>query len=483
MNQSKRILLFGSGMVTKSVLLYFNKYPNFALTIVSSDKVGLKSLEDNIKGNFSYVFADVHDKTNCQDLVGKHDLVISLLPAPLHPLVAQFCLDTGKHLVTASYLSAEMQPFAEKAKQKGLSFLFELGLDPGIDHIVTLKIIDDIRKKNGIVKKMHSFCGGLVSPDCVDNPLGYKFSWSPMGVFRALSNDAIYMENGVEIKVKAAELLYTAREFTVNNALNLVYYPNRDSLKYRKLYNIMEAKTVLRGTFRYKGFCEIIAAFQELGLLKETKTESSSWQTYINNFVNKARLNKSMLSNMEVKYIQEKFPGIDYSKIKFVKILGAITSNKIWKTFTKDTILAKIYLIMDGLDFFGFLTCDFKLNSEKTVLENFIDTLTPFLTMKPADTDSIIMTIKFDVEYPKTFISEEIIFQMVMNGEKNGMTAMARTVGTPSAIGAKLILDGTIAQRGLFGPFTADVYTPIYEEMVKEGLISNYKKREFKPKL
>lgn len=479
---SKRVLVFGSGLVARAVLVYFTKQPGYEVIMASADRATLDKIGAEFTKNLKCVAVDINDRKTCAELVSQSDVVLSLLPPPLHPKVVEYCLEVGRDLVTSSYLTPEIMALNERAKQKGVSILFELGLDPGIDHVATLKIIDDIRKKGGKIKSMYSFCGGLISPDCVDNPLAYKFSWSPLGAFRALLNDATFLENGQKVTVKAKDLLYAAKPFNVNNALNVIYYPNRDSLKYQEIYNLKEAKTVVRGTFRYKGFAEIIAAFQELGLLADVKATHSNWRDHINSHVSKSKLNKSILSKNDVKYLQEKFPGIDYIKLRFEQILGAVTSHKIWQTYTKDAILARMALILDGLEHFGFLTDKMQLDAKKSVLENFVDTLLPFLTLKPEDTDSILMTIKFEVEYPD-FRAEDIVFQFVTNGEKQGHSAMSRTVGTSAAIGAKLLVDKKIVRKGVYGPFTEDVYTPVYEEMVREGLVPKYVVKSFKPKL
>ena len=183
-------------MVARSVLIYFAKQPSFSVIMASSDRPSLDKIQIDFPKNVTCVLADINDKSTCSQLVTNSDIVISLLPPPLHPTVAGYCLDIGRDLVTSSYLNPEISALNAKAVDKNVAILFELGLDPGIDHVATLKIIDEIRQKGGKIKSMVSFCGGLVSPECVDNPLGYKFTWSPLGVFRALFNDATYLANG-----------------------------------------------------------------------------------------------------------------------------------------------------------------------------------------------------------------------------------------------------------------------------------------------
>lgn len=479
---AKKVLLFGSGLVARSVLTYFAKQPSFSVTMASSDREALEKIKGEFPKDVQFVAVDVNDRSMCTQLIGAADIVISLLPPPLHPTVAEYCLEVGRDLVTSSYLNPTVTAMNARAEEKKVAILFELGLDPGIDHVATLKIVDEIRAKGGRIKSMFSFCGGLVSPESVDNPLCYKFTWSPIGVFRALLNDATYLEHGKTVTVKARDLLYSSRPYTVNNALNIAFFPNRDSLKYRSLYKIDEAKTVIRGTFRYKGFAEIIAAFQELGMLAETPTVHFTWPQHILAATAKSKLSSSILTKNELKYLQAKFPGIDFDKLRMDRVLGAVTSHKLWTGLTKDAILQRVSLVLEGLDHFGFLTNAFKLDAKKSVLENFVDTLTPQLALKPTDADTVVMTIKFEVEYPD-YRREEVLFQFITTGEKGGMSAMGRTVGTSTAIGAKLIADGTIKRKGVFGPFTPDVYGPVFEEMVREGLVPRHTVRSFKAKL
>ena len=157
-------------------------------------------------------------------------------------------------MITASYISKELGELDKQVKEKGLVFLNELGLDPGIDHLATMKVIDEVKEKKGKIVEYESWCGGLPSPTCCDNPLGYKFTWSPIGAFRALKNKAIYIDQGKQVEIEPSDLLYSKTDIKLNQALFLEGYPNRDSVSYQEIYNLPDAKKFLRGTLRYNGF-------------------------------------------------------------------------------------------------------------------------------------------------------------------------------------------------------------------------------------
>jgi saccharopine dehydrogenase-like NADP-dependent oxidoreductase len=222
----------------------------------------------------------VQNSEQLKSIIFMADIVISYVPAFLHIHVARACLELGKNMVTASYISPELQALDQEAKAKGLVFLNEMGLDPGIDHLATMKVIDEVREKKGRIVEYESWCGGLPSPTCCDNPLGYKFTWSPIGAFRALKNRAVYLDKGTNVEIEPADLLYSSTEVRLNQALTLEGYPNRDSLSYRDVYGLSDTSRLLRGTLRYIGFTELINAFKEIGYFNEETTKGETWAEY-----------------------------------------------------------------------------------------------------------------------------------------------------------------------------------------------------------
>jgi saccharopine dehydrogenase-like NADP-dependent oxidoreductase len=222
----------------------------------------------------------VQDSAKLKSIIYTSDIVISYVPAFLHMHVAKACLELGKNMITASYITKELQDMDQEVKAKGLIFLNEMGLDPGIDHLATMKVIDEVREQNGKIIEYESWCGGLPSPTCCDNPLGYKFTWSPIGAFRALKNKAVYIDNGKSVEIEPRDLLYSSTEVRLNQALTLEGYPNRDSLSYRDVYGLNYAKKFLRGTLRYTGFTELINAFKEIGFWSEEPVKGETWLEY-----------------------------------------------------------------------------------------------------------------------------------------------------------------------------------------------------------
>lgn len=187
-------------------------------------------------------------------------------------------------MTCSSYLPENYKEYDKRAQEAGISILFEIGLDPGIDHIVTMKMVEEVRNENGKVTGLNSHCGGLVAPKDIDNPLSYKFTWSPEGALKALS-DCQFLSEGKKKEISRENLLYSTTNLFVNNSLNLCYYPNRDSIKYRSKYQIKEVENLIRGTIRFKGYAEIVGAFIDLGFMdiKTPLNEPISTPAFIDN--------------------------------------------------------------------------------------------------------------------------------------------------------------------------------------------------------
>ena len=209
------------------------------------------------------------NSSQLDELIGGSDLVVSLLPYSLHPMIARKCIEKQKNMITASYTSQEMAELDEQAKEAGITILNEVGLDPGIDHLLAMECFDQVRKNNGKITSFISFCGGLPAPENCDNMLGYKFSWNPKGVLLASMNGAKYLKNGEVVQIKEGTLLDNGIEIDFLHGFNLEGYANRDSLLYKDLYGISTAHTCLRGTLRYRGFCDTMKVFQQLNLISD----------------------------------------------------------------------------------------------------------------------------------------------------------------------------------------------------------------------
>ena len=262
----KKILIIGAGLVARPAVQYLLDQPGFHVTV--ADQVKNKATEivgDNPGGNA--ICLDVNDKLSLKNAIADSDVVVSLLPWVFHPVIAKFCLEHNKHLITASYVKKEMQALHEKAREKKLVFLNEMGVDPGIDHMAAMKIINEVKMAGGEVTRFCSYCGGLPAPENNNNPLGYKFSWSPDGVMLAASNDGRYLMDGKIINVSGQDLFRHYDLVTIPGAGVLEAYVNRDALPYMDLYGINSVKNMFRGTLRNVGSCETWDYFKKLELL------------------------------------------------------------------------------------------------------------------------------------------------------------------------------------------------------------------------
>jgi saccharopine dehydrogenase-like NADP-dependent oxidoreductase len=251
----RRVLLFGSGRVALPVMKLFDGQ-NVHVTIATDDAKQAQTLMDCMSSPSlsSFVpFKFPQDNHKLASIVKSCDVAISLLPATMHIPIAEECINQGRHLVTASYVSPAMQALNARAKAAGVILLNEVGLDPGMDHMMIMKAIDDIHSRRGTVKELVSLCGGLPDPVAADNPLRYKFSWSPRGALNAAGNSAQYLANDEVVQVPGDKLLLAATPSNRFPTLRLEVLPNRDSLSYRELYGIPEVRSICRGTLRYEG--------------------------------------------------------------------------------------------------------------------------------------------------------------------------------------------------------------------------------------
>ncbi|MBP7497912.1 MAG: saccharopine dehydrogenase NADP-binding domain-containing protein [Bacteroidales bacterium] len=260
----KKLLVLGAGMVAKPLVNYLAG-KGYNLTLADIDKKKAAKIAAKNK-NIKVEALDVNNLASLEQLIEKCDLAISLLPYIYHIQVGLICVKHKKNMVTTSYIKPEMQALDTAAKKAGIIILNEVGLDPGIDHLSAKRIIDNIHNKGGKVIEFFSICGALPAPEAADNKLKYKFSWSPKGVVMAGNNDAKYLKNGKIINIKTADLFKDT--FFLNEPLvgKLEVYPNRDSLSYIDLYGIPETKTMYRGTFRYKGWCETLDIIKKIKL-------------------------------------------------------------------------------------------------------------------------------------------------------------------------------------------------------------------------
>ncbi|MCK9616710.1 MAG: saccharopine dehydrogenase NADP-binding domain-containing protein [Lentimicrobiaceae bacterium] len=267
----KKVLILGAGLVVKPIVHYLlNK--GFQVTVATRTR---SKAEEMIAGhpNGTALAWTVEDQDTLDNLVAKHDLTVSLLPYLHHVMVAKHCLKHKKNMVTTSYVKPEMQALDAEAKAVGIIILNEMGLDPGIDHMSAMRIIDHVHTKGGKIEEFYSLCGALPGPEAADNPFKYKFSWSPKGVVMAGNNDAKFLKAGKVIEIPTENLFKNPLKVDFPGVGLLEVYPNRDSISYMDIYGIPETKTIMRGTFRFKGWCETIDAMKKMKLISYDKMD------------------------------------------------------------------------------------------------------------------------------------------------------------------------------------------------------------------
>ncbi|NXH01301.1 AASS protein, partial [Loxia leucoptera] len=442
MSDEKRVLLLGSGYVSGPVLEYLTRDSNIGITVVSIMKEQLEQLTKKYR-NVTPVHMDVlkHEE-KLSSLVKNHDLVISLLPYSAHPFVAKKCIDNKVNLVTASYLTPAMKELQESVEAAGITVVSEMGLDPGLDHMLAMECIDKAKEVGATVISYTSFCGGLPAPEHSDNPLRYKFSWSPQGVLLNTVQSATYLKDGEIINIPpGGALLDSVTPMDFFPGLNLEGFPNRDSTKYAEPYGIQTARTLLRGTLRYKGYSRTMGGFVKLGLINpdpypllSSTTPPPTWKELMCKLVGvKSPAEHHVLK--EAVFIKlEK----DKSQLEAVEWLGLLGDEPVPAA---DSIVGALAKHME-----------MKL---------------PFGT---GERDMIVMRSEIGLRHPSGHLEDKFI-DLVVYGDNKGYSAMAKTVGYPTAIAAKMVLDGEISAKGMVIPLTKNVYGPILERVRAEGIM------------
>lgn len=261
----RRVLVLGSGLVAGPLVDYLSGVSGVKVTIGSIDEGEARRLQKG-RQQIAVEKLDARDSAALSQAVASHDLVVSFTPAAMHPLVGEACLAHSKHLVTASYISPAMRELSSKAAERNLTFLNEMGLDPGIDHMTAMQVLDSARERGAVVRSFRSLCGGLPAPESSDNFLGYKLSWSPRGFLTAGLNAARWLEDGEEHSIPAGSLFKNPQQVSIYPAFALEVLPNRDSISYKDVYGLKDAHTIFRGTLRYQGFASMMSVLAKLDL-------------------------------------------------------------------------------------------------------------------------------------------------------------------------------------------------------------------------
>jgi saccharopine dehydrogenase-like NADP-dependent oxidoreductase len=435
----KKILLFGAGKSATCLIDYLGKCCDenkWKLFVCDSDI----SLAESKTKNFSSAEAisfDVSNDDKRHEFISKSDLVISMLPPALHFLVAKDCVQFSKTLLTASYIDEKMKSLKDQIEKKGILFLGEIGLDPGIDHMSAMKMLNEIKSEGGKISSFKSHCGGLISPESDDNPWHYKITWNPANVVLAGSSGAVYLDDRKKIEIAYSEIFDDENNFVdVPGLFPLAWYANRDSLSYMETYQLHDVESFIRTTLRYPSFCRGWNKIIKLGLTnKNDHEEIKECKTFADWFNLKK---EKFASQNENDFNESDFFNSEFSEQ--INYLGLNEEEKVPVAISNSALLLQ-YLL------------------EKK------------LVMKPDDKDMIIML--HEIEYSINGRDKKRRSCLIVKGEDQIHTAMAKTVGLPLGIAAKLILEKKIQLTGLHIPVIPEIYEPVLRELEVNGIKFN----------
>jgi len=436
----KKVLLIGAGRsatVLIDYLLSKSTQVPFFLTIA---ELNVKLAEEKLNNhpNGKAVTFDMHDEPLRKQLIQEHDIVISMLPAALHFEVAKDCVTLGKNMVTASYISDNMKTLHEEAVSKGILLLNEIGVDPGIDHMSALRIIDRLQSKGAYIRDFESFTGGLPAPESDDNPWHYKFFWAPRNVVLASQGGACkFLHEGTYKYIPYQRVFRRTEIVRIEPYGKFEGYANRDSLKYQEAYKLQDAKTVYRGTFRKPGYCKAWDCLVQLGATDDSYIMANSHELTNREFIN-SFLYWHPTDSVETKLAQQL--RLDLDSLEMEKLT--------WLGLFDDTV-------KPGL-------------KNATPAQMLLHILEQKWTPKPEDKDMVVMWHKF--VYELNGEHKTIHSSMVCIGESANRTAMAKTVGLPLGIAAVGILTGKITGKGVLLPVYPEIYNPVLDELEEFGI-------------
>ncbi|WP_073484185.1 MULTISPECIES: saccharopine dehydrogenase family protein [unclassified Flavobacterium] len=439
----RSVLIIGAGRSASSLIRYLlakSETENLHL-VVADLSLALAEKKTQKHPNATPIALDIFNTEERRAAIEKASIVISMLPAHLHIEIAKDCLQFKKHLVTASYISDAMQALDEEAKKNNLIFMNEIGLDPGIDHMSAMKVIDEITSKGGNILLFESFCGGLVAPESDNNLWNYKFTWAPRNVVLAGQGGAAkFIQEGTYKYIPYSALFRRTEFLEVEGYGKFEAYSNRDSLKYRSIYGLDDVLTLYRGTIRRVGFSKAWNMFVQLGMTDDSyvieDSENMSYRQFMNSF-----LPYHPTDSVEIKtrFILK----IDQDDIMWDKLLELDLFNPNKKVNLPNATPAQIL--------------------EKILTDSW--------ALEPEDKDMIVMYHKFGYELNGE--KKQIDSKMVCIGDDQTYTAMAKTVGLPVAMATLLILNGKITTPGVQLPIKKEVYEPILKELEEYGVIFN----------
>lgn len=434
----KHIFVIGAGRSAPTMIKYLLEQSGDNDWKVRVGDISLELANEKVNGheNGSAISFDVTNDEQRRKEIGDADVIVSMLPPSMHIEVAKDCVALGKHMVTASYVSDEMKSLDEEAKRKGVVLLNEIGVDPGLDHLSSMEIIDRIKSEGGELTSFESFTGGLVAPEYDNNPWNYKFTWNPRNVVLAGQGVVKFIQEGKYKYIPYHKVFKRIEKININEYGAFEAYANRDSLKYREAYGLENIPTLYRGTLRRPGFCRAWDVFVQLGATDDSyameNTETMTHREFINSFVF--------------------YHSGDSVRLKIAYHAGLhIESDELEK--------------LEWLGLFDDTVVGLKNASPAQVLQHILEKK---WTLDPDDKDMIVMMHR--IYYNQDGQSKKLTSELVVKGDDSTYTAMAKTVGLPLGIATKHIANGVINTPGVLLPITKEIYEPTLKELEKHDI-------------
>jgi saccharopine dehydrogenase-like NADP-dependent oxidoreductase len=432
----KRVVVFGAGLVVRAHVRYLLDH-GFHVTVASRTVGKAEAILDGHQNGTPMAFDITAEPEKLEAIVADHDVAVSLLPWQFHPQVAKACLNAGKHMVTTSYVKEDMQALDAEAREKGIILFNELGVDPGIDHMTAMKVIDRVHADGGVVTTFQSYCGGLPAPEANDNPYGYKFSWSPRGVLLAGLNNARYRRDGKVVDVPGQELFDHVWDNPVvieGVETALEGYPNRDSMPYTEIYGIDPRDVMFRGTLRFPGWCKAMKQVARLGWLRTDGINGLDGKTYAD--LTALLAGASDTSDLKAKVAEHLGVDAEGPEISKMEWLGLLGGDPLPGPTAPVDILTKRML-------------------EK-------------MSYAEGERDMLVLQHTFVVEFGDR--TERITSTMIDFGISGGDSSMNRTVGLPAAVAVRFILEGRFTTPGVIVPVMRSFYEPAIAELERLGI-------------
>jgi saccharopine dehydrogenase-like NADP-dependent oxidoreductase len=429
-----KILVLGAGLVSRPHVRYLLDVPDLEVVVASRTVSKAEALIDGHPQGKA-VALNVDDEAKLEELIGQADLSVSMLPYVYHPKVAALCVKHKKHMVTTSYVKNDMRALDGPAREAGVILLNEIGVDPGIDHMSAMKVIDGVESHDGKIASFVSWTGGLPAPEASDNPFGYKFSWSPKGVLLAGRNPARYQKDGQIVEIPGEELFDNYWPVQVQGLGEFEGYPNRDSMPYTETYGIAPTGWMFRGTLRNPGWCATLEKMAENGFFAEDRLDPlpGTFREFT------ARLLDVSPDTDLVQYVAAE-----------------------WNLSPSDKPVTDFAWL-------GLFSDEPLPQGAATPIDIMAARMTATMAYEPGERDMIVMQHEFVAEYPDR--KEAITSTMIDYGIPHGDTSMARTVGLPAAIAARMILHGEFpGLTGVHVPVIPEIYGPVLAELESLGI-------------